>query len=120
MWNYKKISEGLNKNGYFEIKNYLTSRDLNILKKSLVDSLNYIRPSKEKNLQKKYYEIKRFNKKLKGNWYDISKYNIDLLKMLHKKEMIEFVKKYFNSKVVYSGRPAIHVHDKTNDRNLNL
>ena len=95
MWNYKKISEGLNKNGYFEIKNYLTSRDLNILKKSLVDSLNYIRPSKEKNLQKKYYEIKRFNKKLKGNWYDISKYNIDLLKTLHKKEMIEFVKKYF-------------------------
>ena len=59
MWNYKKISEGLNKNGYFEIKNYLTSRDLNILKKSLVDSLNYIRPSKEKNLQKKYYEIKK-------------------------------------------------------------
>ena len=32
--------------------------------------------------------------------------------------MIEFVKKYFDSKVVYSGRPAIHVHDKTNDRNL--
>ena len=32
--------------------------------------------------------------------------------------MIKFVKKYFKSKVVYSGRPAIHVHDKTNDRNL--
>ena len=31
--------------------------------------------------------------------------------------MIEFVKEYFDSKVVYSGRPAIH-HDKTNDRNL--
>lgn len=118
MWNYKKISEGLNKNGYFEIKNYLTSKDLITIKENLVDSLNYIKPSKEKNLQKKYYEIKRFNKKLKGNWYDISKYNVDMLKMLHKKEMIEFVKKYFNSKVVYSGRPAIHVHDKTNDRNL--
>ena len=53
MWNYKKISEGLNKNGYFEIKNYLTSKDLITIKENLVDSLNYIRPSKEKNLQKR-------------------------------------------------------------------
>ena len=32
--------------------------------------------------------------------------------------MINFVKKYFNSKVVFSGRPAIHVHDNANDKLL--
>ena len=52
MWNYKKISDGLNKNGYFVIKNYLSSKDLNIIKKSLIDSLNYIQPSKEKKFTK--------------------------------------------------------------------
>jgi len=118
MWNFKKISESIRENGYYEFEKYLTSKDLKNIKKSLVDSLNYIKNSKEKNLQKKYYEIKKYNNKLKGNWYDISKYNVDLLKILHKKEMIDFVKKFFNSKVVFSGRPAIHVHDKTNDRNL--
>ena len=65
MWNYKKISEGLNKNGYYEIKNYLTTKDLNIIKKSLVDSLNYIRPSKEKNLQKNITRLKSLIKNLK-------------------------------------------------------
>ena len=32
--------------------------------------------------------------------------------------MINFIKKYFNSKVVFSGRPAIHVHDNANDKLL--
>ena len=39
-------------------------------------------------------------------------------KILHKKEMIILVKKFFNTKVVFSGRPAIHVHDIANDRIL--
>ena len=32
--------------------------------------------------------------------------------------MINFVKKFFNTDVVFSGRPAIHVHDIANDRIL--
>ena len=118
MWNYKKIEKSLKRDGYYEFKNYLSKDELKRIKNSLLDTLNYIHPSKEKDLQKKYYEVKNFNKKLKGNWYDICKYNIDLLGSLHKKEMVNFVKKYFSSKVVFSGRPAIHAHDKENDRLL--
>ena len=32
--------------------------------------------------------------------------------------MITLVKKFFKTKVVFSGRPAIHVHDQANDRIL--
>ena len=60
MWNLK-ISDGLNKNGYFVIKNYLSSKDLNIIKKAN-ELINYIQPSKEKNLQKKYYKLKNLTK----------------------------------------------------------
>ena len=118
MWNYKKISKSLISNGYYEFKNYLSKEELKEDQGTLLQTLNYIKPSKQKNLQKKYYEIKNFNNKLKGNWYDICKYNIDLLQILHKKEMIYLVKKFFKTKVVFSGRPAIHVHDVANDRIL--
>lgn len=118
MWNYNKISKNLVKNGYYEFKNYLTNSELKKVQTTLLQTLNYIKPSNQKNLQKKYYEIKKFNNKLKGNWYDICKYNIDLLQILHKKPMIKFVKKFFNTNVVFSGRPAIHVHDVANDRIL--
>ena len=118
MWNFNKIKKSLQQNGYYEFKNYLSKSELEKIKKSLVETLNYIHPSNQKDLQKKYYEVKKFNNKLKGNWYDICKYNIDLLGHLHKKEMVNFVKKFFSSKVVFSGRPAIHAHDNANDRLL--
>jgi hypothetical protein len=94
MWNYEKISNHLPEYGYYEFKNYLSKKDVDTVKETLLNSLNYIKKSNEKNLQKKYYEVKKFNNKLKGNWYDISKYNIDILKALHKNEMISFVKKF--------------------------
>ena len=72
MWNYKKISNHLLKYGYYEFKNYLSKKDVDTVKETLLNSLNYIKKSNEKNLQKKYYEVKKFNNKLKGNWYDIS------------------------------------------------
>ena len=117
-WNYKKIKSEINKNGYYVFKNYFSKKDLNKIKSALLDTLHYIKPNKEKNLQKKYYQIKKYSPKLKGNWYDMARYNINLLQLLHKKEMIEFVKKYFKTKVVFSGRPAIHVHDDENDKLL--
>ena len=118
MWNYSKISKNLKTNGYYEFNNYLSKIEIKKVQNTLLQTLNYIRPSNQKNLQKKYYEIKKYNNKLKGNWYDICKYNIDLLQILHKKEMIILVKKFFNTNVVFSGRPAIHVHDIANDRIL--
>ena len=110
MWNYNRIKKSLNTNGYYAFNKYLSKSELKMIKNTLLKTLNYIKPSSQKNLQKKYYEIKKYNNKLKGNWYDICKYNIDLLQTLHKKEMINFVKKFFSTDVVFSGRPAIHVH----------
>ena len=85
MWNFNKIKKSLQQNGYYEFKNYLSKSELEKIKKSLVETLNYIHPSNQKDLQKKYYEVKKYNNKLKGNRYDICKYNIDLLGHLHNK-----------------------------------
>ena len=118
MWNYKKIKKDIEKQGYFVFKNYLNKSDLKKIKSTLLDTLNYIDGNKDTNLVKKYFTIRDTKPKLKGNWYDIAPYNIDLLQTLHKKRMISFVKKYFKTNVVFSGRPAIHVHDDLNDRLL--
>ena len=114
-WNYSKIIKEIKKNGYFVFKNYLDKKDIKEIKESLLETFNYIKKGKEKNLQKKYYEIKKFSPKLKGNWYDISNYNMTLRKFVHSPAMIELVKRYFKSKVIFSVRPCIHAHDHTND-----
>lgn len=118
IWNFSKISKSLKENGYYLFKNYLSKKDIKLIKDTLIETLHYIKKDNEKDLQKKYYKIKKYNNKLKGNWYDIAPHNIDLLQTLHKREMLEFVKKYFKTKVVFSGRPAIHVHDNANDKLL--
>ena len=38
-----------------------------------------------------------------------------MLRLIHTKQIIKLVKEYFNTNVVFSGRPAIHVHDFEND-----
>jgi len=117
-WDFKKISKEIKKNGYYIFKNYFNKQELEEIKNSLLDTLNYIKPNKEKDLQKKYYQIKKYNEKLKGHWYSIAPYNLSVLQFLHKKEMVNFVKKFFNTSVIFSGRPAIHVHDDENDKLL--
>ena len=64
---------------------------------------------------KKYFKIKLNNPKLKSHWYDISCFNTEMLRLIHTKQIIKLVKEYFNTNVVFSGRPAIHVHDFEND-----
>tara|TARA_S200000501_G_C20741942_1_gene707711 strand:+ start:188 stop:967 length:780 start_codon:yes stop_codon:yes gene_type:complete len=118
MWDYKTIKRDIDRQGYYVFKNYLKTKDLKKIKSTLLETLNYIDGKKDKNLIKKYFTIRDTKPKLKGNWYDISPYNIDLLQSLHKKKMIDFVKKYFKTNVVFSGRPAIHVHDDLNDKLL--
>mgnify|MGYP001391275068 FL=1 len=118
MWDYKTIKRDIDKQGYYVFKDYLKTKDLKKIKSTLLETLNYIDGKKDKNLIKKYFTIRDTKPKLKGNWYDISPYNIDLLQSLHKKKMIDFVKKYFKTNVVFSGRPAIHVHDDLNDKLL--
>ena len=115
-FNYRKIKNEINRNGYYIFKNYFSTQELNQIKQSLINTLHYIKPNDEKDLQKKYYQIKKFNPKLKGHWYDMARYDINILQLLHKPELIKFVKEFFGTKVVFSGRPAIHVHDDENDR----
>ena len=118
MRNYNKIKKEISKNGYYIFENYFSDHDLIKIKDSLLNTLHYIKPDNEKDLQKKYYQIKKLNPKLKGHWYDMARYDINLLQILHKPEVIDFIKKFFNTKVVFSGRPAIHVHDDENDKLL--
>ena len=65
MWNYKKIKKSLNDDGYYEFKNYLNKSELDKVKSSLVDTLNYIHPSKQKNLQKNIMRLKNLITNLK-------------------------------------------------------
>ena len=54
----KKIIEGIKDSGYFILENFLSKEDLEKIKNSLLATLNYIKPSNETDLQKKFCEIK--------------------------------------------------------------
>ena len=54
----KKIIKELNSDGYTIIKQYFSKIELNEIKESLLETLNYIYPSNETDLSKKYYEVK--------------------------------------------------------------
>ena len=51
-WNYNHIINQIKKNGYFIFENYLSAKEINEIKKSLSETLNYIKPDKEKNFVK--------------------------------------------------------------------
>ena len=111
------INEIKNK-GYCILEDCFDNKELKEMKSSLLDALNYIKPNGETDLQKKYYQIKEYNRKLKGNWYDIAGKDINLLQQLHSSSLISVVKKFFNTKVIYSGRPCIGVYDDENSHLL--
>jgi ectoine hydroxylase-related dioxygenase (phytanoyl-CoA dioxygenase family) len=115
--NEKIISE-IKENGYSILENFFDTQDLDFIKKSFLQSLNYIHQSKETDLKKKYYEIKKFNPKLKSHFYDLMPRNINMLKLIHSDPIVSLIKEFFNTEVLFSGRPAIHVHDKENDKLL--
>ena len=69
--NQEVINE-INENGYCLLENCFTNDDLDEMKNSLLQSLNYIKPGNETDLQKKYYDVRDYDRKLKGNWYDIA------------------------------------------------
>lgn len=117
-FNNNNIIEEIKNNGYSILEDFYSIEELNIIKKSLLDTLHYIKSDDEQDLQKKYYQIKKYSPKLKSHWYDFAPYNIYLLNFLHKQEIINIIKKFFKTEVVFSGRPCIHVHDIDNDKLL--
>ena len=116
--NNNNIVEEIKNKGYYILEDFFSNEEINNVKKSLLNTLHYIKPDGEQDLQKKYYQIKKYNPKLKGHWYDIAPYNIHLLNFVHKQEIINIVKEFFNTEVDFSGRPCIHVHDLDNDKIL--
>ena len=61
-------------------------------------NIHYYRPcticGSRNDLTKKYYQIKNFSSKLKGNWYDIANYNTTLFKHLHAEDILKFMKNF--------------------------
>ena len=114
-WNKKKKIKEIKDKGFCILEDFLSNEDLDKIKNSLLKALHYIQPDDEKDLQKKYYKIKKYNPKLKGNWYDIAGRDINLLQFLHQPELVDTVKEYFDTEVIYSGRSCIGVYDDDND-----
>lgn len=114
-WDQDTIINEIKENGFYIFENFFSDNDLDEIKHSLLQTLHYIKKDKENDLTKKYYQIKNFSPKLKGNWYDIANYNTTLFKHLHAEDILKFMKKFFDTDVIFSARPCIHVHDETND-----
>ena len=114
----KNIIEEIRKNGYCIIKRIYSKKEINEIKFNLLEILHYIHPKKIKDLKKKYFQVKNFNEKLKGNFFDLLSHEISTLNILHRNELVDIIKNYFKTKVVFSGRPAIHIHDSNNERFL--
>ena len=116
--NKEYLKNNIINNGYATIENFLNIDEINKIENSLVSMLQYINKSDENGLTKKYYEIKNYNKILLSHFYDLLGYNIDMLQLLYRKEIVDFVKEFFDTDVLYGTRPAIHIHDDENKRIL--
>ena len=80
--------------GYCVLENCFNSEELDEMKGSLLDALNYIQPDGETDLQKKYYKVREYDRKLKGNWYDIAGRDINLLSQLHSPPLLKLLKNF--------------------------
>ena len=114
-----EVIKRIQKNGYCHLENAFTNNEIKSVRKSLFLMLDYILPNtKIKDLHEKYYSVKNHSMALKGHFFDMTSLELNTLKLLHDKKIIDIVKSYFKTKVVFSGRPAVHIHDSENERFL--
>ena len=99
--NINKHCKNIYSDGYTIIENFFSKKQLDKVKSSLLDMLNYIEFSKEKNLQEKYYEIKKNYPKLKKNFYELAPQKIDMVKIIHSEKMINLVKNFLALQLFY-------------------
>tara|TARA_E500000178_G_scaffold301295_1_gene310123 strand:+ start:5375 stop:6145 length:771 start_codon:yes stop_codon:yes gene_type:complete len=112
---YKQIDE----NGYYKLDNIFSNSQIENVKDSLFSILSYIKPDGNiKDLQEKYYQIKDYSMKLKGHFFDMTSFDINTLQILFDEKIIDLVKGYFKTEVIFSGRPSVHIHDSENERFL--
>jgi len=116
--NRKKITEEIKNNGFYILDDFLSSQDIDKIKKSLLNVLHYIKPDNEIDLQKKYYQIKKYSPILKGNWFDIVTNDINILQFLYAPKIINLIKEFFNTDVVFCGKRHLNVFDDENDKLL--
>jgi len=94
----EKILRDIRENGFSLLKNFYKEDRLNKIKNSLYDMLNYIKPDEKiTNLQKKYYQVKKYNSILKGHFYDLSKKEVEILRLVHDPRVIDLVKRFFGT-----------------------
>ena len=67
-----KIIKSINEHGYYIFKDYFNKERLKFIKNSLLNILDYIHKDNQKDLQKKYYTIKKLFPKLKSHFYDLT------------------------------------------------
>lgn len=115
---FEGIKKNIDDKGYAIIKDVFSSEEIQKCKDRLLDILHYIHPEKISDLNTKYFQVKNYNMKLKGNFFDMLQHEVSVLKLLNKEKVINIVRKYFKSEVVFSGRPTIHIHDSDNERYL--
>ena len=75
----KNIIQQIKQKGFCVIKNMYSKKEINQIKSNLLEILHYIHPKKIKDLNKKYFQIKKFDKKLKGNFFDLLSHEISTL-----------------------------------------
>ena len=101
-----RIFKEIDDNGFCKLDNLFTNEQIESVKESLYSILNYIKPDDNiKNLQEKYYQVKDHSMKLKGHFFDMTSFDINTLKILFDERIIDLVKGYFKTNVVFSGRP---------------
>ena len=115
----EKIFRDIRENGYSLLKNLYSEDQLNKIKNSLYNMLNYIKPDEKiTNLQEKYYQVKKYSRILKGHFYDLCKKEVEILRLAQDPKVIDLVKRFFDVDVVFSTDPGIVIYDDDNDRLL--
>ena len=113
------IYSEINENGFCKLNNVFSNSQIESVKDSLFKILNYIKPDDSiKDLQEKYYQVKNHSMKLKAHFFDMTSFDINTLQILFDEKIIDLVKGYFKTEVVFSGRPSVHIHDSENERFL--
>ena len=115
----EKIFNNIREDGYAVLPDIFSNKKIDEVKNSLLRMLNYIKPDdKISDLQEKYYQIKKLNPILKAHFYDMCAFEMEIYSAIHDPAIIDLVKGFFNTNTVFSGRPALHIHDSENERAL--
>lgn len=114
----EKIFNIIKEKGYVILHDFYSEEKIEKIKKTLVDMLNYIKSDNVTDLQEKYYQIKDYNPKLLGHFYDMCAFELETYSAIHDPKLIDLAKGYFNTTTIFSGRAAIHIHDSESERAL--